>query len=255
MRRRLFIAALIPFGIVLICVGLFGPIFASFPAHQGPRIGGDDVVGIDAGGAYVWVVETKTGVVLIDAGLDPEAEAVRAEIGDRPLHAVLITHGHLDHIAGLQGLPAVPVFVGPGETDLVRGEAQAKGRMQRWFSPMIGTARPPPGPIRALGDGQLFAIDGVPFRSYHLPGHTAGSMAFLYDDVLFTGDALLGHGDHVAPTHAAFADDYDQNVTSIAKLRDLAYTRIADGHAGLHPDAKPQIRRFIEDNPPAAGQP
>lgn len=249
MRRALWLG-LAALGIpVMACIGLLGPIAMSFPNHQGPRVEGAGVVGIDADGAYAWVVPTDTGVVLVDTGLDPTAAALKAEIGDRTVHAVLITHAHLDHIRGLEAFPGVPVHVGPGEAVLVTGEQQPQGQIQSWFGSVMGELPPTPTSLEEVQHGDVLAIDGHRFGAVHVPGHTPGSTAWLWGEVLFSGDTLLGHGDHVAPTHASFADDWEQNVASIERLTHHRFLFMADGHAGLHADAAPQVHQFVADHP------
>ena len=67
---------------------------------DGPRVEViPGVVGIEAGGAYAWIVRTSHGAVLIDAGLDATGAAILAELKAQSVepgqvHAVLITHGH-----------------------------------------------------------------------------------------------------------------------------------------------------------------
>lgn len=230
------------------CAGLLGPVFVSFPTHQGSRVEGSGVVGIDADGAYAWVVPTRTGVVLVDVGLDPDAERLLEEVRGRAVHAILITHGHLDHIAGIAAFPEVPVYVGPSEAALVTGERSAEGQMQALFGGLMGEGPPPPAALREVEHGEVLRIDGHDFGAIHLPGHTHGSTAWLWRRVLFSGDSLFGHADHVAPAHRWFAEDYDANVASIERLTHHGFDTLADGHAGLHVGVAEQVRQFVDEH-------
>lgn len=220
----------------LACAGFVGSIFASFPPMQGDRVEGGSFVGLETGGSYAWVIPSETGVILVDAGMDPTAEALQAEIGDRPVHAVLVTHGHFDHVAGLQGLDERVVYAGPGESPIIRGEETAAGMMQQVFASMMAYPEDRPE-VTELEHDELLTVDGTEIRTVHLPGHTRGSMAWIVGDTVFTGDAALGRGDHLAPVHWSFSSDPEQADESLSRLEGLraqGVTRLADGHAGLH---------------------
>jgi glyoxylase-like metal-dependent hydrolase (beta-lactamase superfamily II) len=228
----------------LAVVGLLASIVASFPTPQGERVKSGELVGIDSGGAYVWIVPTADhGVVLIDAGMDPEANILKGALAGRPVHAILITHGHGDHVVGLDAFGDIPVYVGPGEAPLARGEALPKGQLARLFARLM-THRAHRD-IREVRDGEILTFDDQSFEVLHVPGHTAGSVVYLWKDVAFTGDSLLGHEASVAPVHWVFADDYDQNLESLKRLLERDFSRIADGHAGVHDGAKARLGELL----------
>lgn len=236
-RKRLVLITGLVLGLpALACMGLVGSIFTSFPPMQGARVDGGAYVGVETGGSYAWVLPTDTGVILVDAGMDPTAEALLVEIGSRPVHAVLVTHGHFDHVAGLQGIDQRVVYAGPGESPIIRGEETAPGLMQRVFASMMAYPEDRPE-VTELEHDELLTVDGTEIRTLHLPGHTRGSMAWIVGDTVFTGDAALGHGDHLAPVHWSFSSDPEQAEASLARLeglREQGVSRLADGHAGVH---------------------
>jgi N-acyl homoserine lactone hydrolase len=163
-----------------------------------------------------------------------EREASLGEIVERsggPLVGVLITHLHLDHVLGLQDVPAgTPIWVGEGETGARSGQhallrrtyaaaLEGHGPLQTW-DPSQGV---PLGPIAkawdVVGDGSIWALQ--------TPGHTPGSTSYVArtttGPVLFTGDTchtLWGWENGVTP--GSFTADTATNATSLAALRDLA---------------------------------
>lgn len=93
-------------GIAVLGLALFiGPIAMRIPTPQADRIEGNGVVGIVEGGSIAWIIPTSTGVVLIDAGGTAASAGLQAEIGDREVHAILLTHGHFDHTGGVRNYP------------------------------------------------------------------------------------------------------------------------------------------------------
>lgn len=217
---------------------------SQFPLAQGERVRGPhDLVGVHTGWSYAWVVPTATGVVVIDSGADPTGRALTREIGRRKVHAVLLTHGHSDTTAGLAAFPGVPVHVTAPDLALIRGEREPRGWMARTFDTMFGPAVTT-GPFVTLTDGQELHIDGASFRVTAVPGHTDGSVAYLWDDVLFTGDAVLG-GDPLAFPQPVSNDDPEEALRSPARLLPLDFDGLADGHVGFTGAARSALFRKL----------
>ena len=70
-------------------------------------------------------------------------------------------------------------------------------------------------------EGEL-AIGDARFRVVPVPGHTGGSVAYLWRDVLFAGDALVG-GPPLALLPASFTDDEAQARASLSALLPLEF--------------------------------
>ena len=90
---------------------------------------------------------------------------------------VLLTHGHFDHVGGVQELvgefPGLPVYLHPNDTKLTPD--LSRGLFWTDF----------------YEDGDELAMDGLTFRVLHTPGHTPGSVCLQVEDVLLTGDTLF----------------------------------------------------------------
>ncbi len=162
-----------------------------------------------------------------------------------PLAGVFLTHLHLDHIMGLPDVPAdTPVYAGPGETAasqfmnvFSRGTTDrllgGVGSLREWpFEP--DPADRFAGVLDVFGDGSLWAL--------HVPGHTAGSTAFLVrtpsGPELLLGDAThtrWGWENGVEP--GTFSLDPQQSAESLKKLLDLAkrfpQMQVHPGHQSL----------------------
>jgi glyoxylase-like metal-dependent hydrolase (beta-lactamase superfamily II) len=146
------------------------------------------------------------------------------------LAGVMLTHAHLDHVAGMPDVPhGTPIYAGPGEctgTSLlnfaVRGPTDraldGQGPVSEW------AFQPDPdgrfdGVIDVFGDGSLWAL--------YVPGHTPGSTAYVArtktGPVLLTGDVshtAWGWANGVGP--GSFSADQARGRVSLARLRRLA---------------------------------
>ena len=106
-----------------------------------------------------------------------------AKLGLKPA-AVLLTHGHFDHIGGcaLFAKNGVPIYCSEEE-------------VRHIFSPeylsICGNSIKP-FPINAtLHGGESVSFAGVTFKVIATPGHTSGGVCYLAGDILFTGDTLF----------------------------------------------------------------
>ena len=97
----------------------------------------------------------------------------------------------------------------------------------------------------ALKGGEDLVFDGARFHVIATPGHSPGSVMYLYQDVLFTGDSLMRKGDGVTMVPVALFRERRQNRASLRSLQTLPFVTVADGHAGLAFDAKQKLARFL----------
>jgi hydroxyacylglutathione hydrolase len=209
---------------------------------------------IDAGGgltgvltsgyAYAWVLKTPHGAALVDAGADPEGKELLATLaaqGVTPeqVHTILLTHAHLDHWAAAHLFPNARLLLEPSEVPVLRGEFKQKSWVGRLTRSM---ARPPlPVKLEPVEDGQVLDVDGEKVQVIHVPGHTPGSLMFLWRDLLFTGDALIRTHNGLRPSPFIFSEDDKQARQSLRRLREVDFSRVADGHAGLTVDAHAEL--------------
>ena len=147
--------------------------------------------------------ETKVGIVL-DPGGEPEKIAAEVEQLGVNVEAIWLTHGHLDHAGGAEGLKKLlnVQIIGPHQADkmlLDNIEVVAAGYG------MIGMFNTVPD--RWLEEGDTLKIGEHTFEIFHTPGHAPGHVVFvnreskltLMGDVLFQGSigrTDLPGGDH-----------------------------------------------------------
>ncbi|MFT5006306.1 MAG: glyoxylase-like metal-dependent hydrolase (beta-lactamase superfamily II) [Paracoccaceae bacterium] len=230
---------------VVAIAAIMGPIAARMPFAQAERVSDGLLTGVDAGGSFAWIIPTTSGVVLIDAGWDAEATQIRDELGERKVLAVFLTHAHFDHTGGLAAFPDAPVYVGLGEEALLMGDTMPQGWMARISTKMMAPPPPTGANVIVTTDGQNIEIDGITVRAIHTPGHTPGSAMYIWNNTLFSGDSIVGRGDHVNEIPKAMTDDYDQIHSSIAKVMQYKFDDMADGHVGLHKGIRDQVKAYV----------
>ena len=247
MRKKILIALGV---LVLLPVAGIAVLFATREPPDGPRVEVDrEVVGVEAGGSYAWIVRTPHGAVLVDAGLDASGAAILAELksaGVQPQQvlAVLITHGHPDHYAAATLFPKAEVLGGADDIPMMHGD----GRHYSTFGRVMSALMPlPKGPdaVTPLRGGEQLEFDGARFAVIATPGHSPGSVVYLYKDVLFTGDSLMRKGDGVTIAPSLFSEDSAENRGSLIRLERLSFDKIADGHAGVTLNARVKLAQLL----------
>ncbi len=125
--------------------------------------------------------------VLVDPGEEADLFLARAAHERWTVRAVWLTHGHVDHVAGVAAVRAAtgaPVWLHPADRplyDRAADQARAFGlRME-----------PPPPPDRAFVEGEPVAVGACRFDVLHTPGHSPGGVTLAGHGMAFVGDLLF----------------------------------------------------------------
>ena len=99
--------------------------------------------------------------------------------------AVLLTHGHIDHILGAAGLKraGVRIYAGEEEFDVIAGRANLSLALRVSLDPFT-----PDFPVK---DDEILPLSPFSVRVISTPGHTKGGVSYLIENALFSGDTLF----------------------------------------------------------------
>lgn len=143
-------------------------------------------------GVNCYILEnTETRQCLI---VDPgdEAERIIARVGERRPCAVLLTHGHFDHIAAVDQVCQafqIPLYIHSGDLPKLTDTYANVGSI-------FGVEVTVHTPAHPLEDGDVIDCAGFPVKVLHTPGHSDGSVCYLLPQEagVLTGDTLFAHG-------------------------------------------------------------
>ena len=114
---------------------------------------------------------------VIDPGYEPQTILLQAKKLGKTIEAILLTHGHFDHIGAVREVAA--------ETGCKVYVCQPELSMP---------SRLTTGPVYhtdTYQEGDVLTLSGVTFHVLQTPGHTAGSVCLLAEDSMFSGDTLF----------------------------------------------------------------
>ena len=160
--------------------------------------------------------------VLIDPSHD--LAEIMDVIGPKKIEGILITHAHSDHVDLIHQFD-VPIYIHKDDASLLfedqyNGYAPNKHPYSRKNLKLI-----------LLEDGQNIKFADQFIKVIHTPGHTKGSVSFLYQDHLFTGDTLFKES---VGRHDLYSGSLPQLKQSILKLMTLHNDiKIYPGHDEL----------------------
>lgn len=138
-----------------------------------------------ASNTYIIVAGSNVAVV------DPSAEltTILAEIGNRTLSYILLTHGHFDHILCLDSLKEhtnAKVYIHKNDADMLQDTSL---NASNWFGMNFFAQCAD----YTLADNDILQLDNEEIKVISTPGHTPGSVCFDCGDFIICGDTLFSN--------------------------------------------------------------
>lgn len=168
--------------------------------------------------ANCYVVSEGSEAFLVDPGDRPEEVLNYLALKGLSLKFILLTHGHVDHVNGVDGITKahpVPVYLHPLDREAIDGKTR-----------IFGTLKSSTQPVH---DDMVIPFAGHEIRVIETPGHTGGGVCYYVDGNLFAGDTLFRHSIGRADLPGGDFDELVRSIrTKLYKLPDD--TLVFSGH-------------------------
>jgi hydroxyacylglutathione hydrolase len=201
-------------------------------------------------GELMFLVEGNERAALIDTGLGVGNIKEYVDSLTSLPYIVLHSHGHLDHVGG--AFLYNSIYISPKDIPILRSGSGIEPRKNYLESILVEHSVStddyiPVGQVECvpIRDGDLFDLGGFIIEAIAAPGHTDGSLCFLFKErrILFTGDACNGFT-FLFLEGCLSIEDYQKTVQALLERAD-EYDRILVSH--VYPEAPKSMIQEVYD--------
>lgn len=205
----------------------------------------------------LYAARVGSQVIVFDAGMDPDARALELMLQSLgadfdAVSDIFLTHGHFDHVAAAARCPRAKIHIGAADADVLAHRMASQALVPRLFGTLLSVPAVEASD-RLEGSSAIDVGQGESVLAVPMPGHTPGSYVYLFDGVLFTGDALWIDDAGITlpePHDEALARSTCRSLAQLEALfRQHRVNAICTGHRGCTP--LQQASRLLEALVPA----
>ena len=177
-------------------------------------------------GTNTYIVESTESAIIIDPAGNTE-ELIKYLEGLKP-SAILLTHGHFDHIGGAEKIAEhfdIPIYIHENDEEMLYDSTKNASYTLLYRDITLGSKY-----VRIFGADATLHIHDMVIKAYHTPGHTKGGVSYLIENHLFSGD-LIFEGSY--GRYDLYGGDFGALMNSIKSLMVLPDdTLVYPGHGG-----------------------
>lgn len=137
---------------------------------------------------YIVYADDAASCALIDPGYEAAAILGKVRALGLTVEAILLTHGHFDHVGAVEEIVAATgCKLWMSQSDW----SQPNNPVAHFFYPLANCDFTQ---VQFCQEGEQIPAGGLTFRVLETPGHTRGSVCYLCENALFSGDTLFAMG-------------------------------------------------------------
>lgn len=169
-----------------------------------------------------YIIDYKNKCFIVDPGYNHQSIHTYVKDNNLEVIGILLTHGHPDHIGGIDCYD-VPIYMHKIEEEFIRRRLSSEHKSPRFsitydFDKLNHVM---------VDEGSLIPFEDKTIAVLHTPGHTAGEICFIFEEDIFSGDTLFKSAVGRWDFPSGSLEDLRKSVTRLIDTQPL--------HYGVHP--------------------